>query len=245
MIYKMAGKTDPFARVPNDLLNDVRLSWKAKGIAAYLCGKPTGWKMRVTDLVKRGIDGKHSIRAALDELRAAGYAEYVQSREKGAFGEGEWKISDTPIYSPLPEKRDAGKRDSENQHHSKKELSKMEFSKIQSKETKESKETAPAETASKNSFDAVWKPISGTKAEQLRRIEPPFDFPDEREFDEFIAEDCLDHIGMGKRGDLYRDLCVAKWHQWTGRKWRPIRDWRKYVKALDVKMEEATTGRGF
>lgn len=239
MIYKMAGKLDPFARIPHTLLTDSRLSWKAKGILAYLCGKPDGWKMRVADLVKQGTDGKSAVRAALDELRAHGYAEYVQPRaSKGAFLEGEWKISDSPIFSPLTDFRDAEKPDAGNRDHSKKELSKKYCRK---KESKESKETPSVEGARDvQEFDATWKPISGTKAEQLRVIRPPRDYPSERVFDEYIETAELDHIGMGKRGDLYGDLCDRKWQHWNGRRWHAITDWRAYVAGLDAKMEEAT-----
>jgi len=97
-IYKMAGSKDPFARIPHTMLEDDRLSWKAKGILAYLCGKPNGWKMRVSDIANHGTEGKHAIRAALNELRDAGYAEFHQSREHGIFKEGCGKVSDTPIF---------------------------------------------------------------------------------------------------------------------------------------------------
>lgn len=108
---------------------------------------------------------------------------------------------------------------------------------------KESKETTPAEIAhSFEEFEPVWKPIRGTKKEQLARIQPTEDYPSEPEFDDFISELVLDEIAMGKRGDLYRDLCLCKWHHWNGRRWNPIRDWRKYISALNDKIADATTG---
>ncbi len=100
MNFKTIRSKDPFSRVSNRLLADKRLSWTAKGVAAYLVGKPDGWKMRITDLVNHGIDGKHAIRAAVNELRAFGYARYSQPRVNGRMADGVWEISDQPIFDP-------------------------------------------------------------------------------------------------------------------------------------------------
>src|SRR5580698_6204456 len=54
--------TDAFARVSKKLLNDPALSFKAKGVLAYLIGKPENWKLRVSDLENHCNEGKASIR---------------------------------------------------------------------------------------------------------------------------------------------------------------------------------------
>lgn len=128
---------DPFARVSKTILDDDRISWRAKGIAAYLVGKPDGWKLRVTDLVKHGTDGKHAIRAALNELREFGYAEYTQSHVDGRLQEGHWEVSDKPIYPPRSKNRnavisrsenqDAVPQVSEDQHHSKNDSNEIDY----------------------------------------------------------------------------------------------------------------------
>ena len=87
-----ARREDPFARVDKRLLDDPELSWTAKGILAYLLGKPKDWKLRVSDIVKHGNQGKHAVRAALNELRSFGYAEYVEVRQVGKFNAGIWKF---------------------------------------------------------------------------------------------------------------------------------------------------------
>jgi hypothetical protein len=239
-IYKMAGKRDPFARIPHTMLDDPAISWRSKGILAYLCGKPDGWKTRATDIRKRGKEGERAVWTALRELRKAGYAELSALRVDGKIREWVWKVADSPIFkSPDGRNEDVGNVDVQNAHHSKKDFNKHHFRKNKSKETKE---TTPPEIA--KVFKAIWTPISGTKEEQLARIEPPTDFPSEYEFDEFIEAEGLDHIAMGKRGDLYADLCDKKWHHWKERRWRPVRDWQAYVRALDTKMAEATECRG-
>ncbi len=106
---------------------------------------------------------------------------------------------------------------------------------------KKSEETASIEAAPKV-FKAQWKPIQGTKKEQLSHIEPPLDYPSEKEFDAWVEEEGLENLIDGKRHDLYETLCDRKWHHWDGRRWRLIRDWEKYVRALETKINDATTG---
>ncbi len=124
----------PFTIVPNAVMDDDRLSWKAKGILAYLLGKPDGWIVRVQDLVNRGNDGKSAVRAALDELREAGYVFLETHRDNGKFGGSIWHVSDAADLkngpTPCTENRDAvphtDKRDTENRHLSKKDRSQID-----------------------------------------------------------------------------------------------------------------------
>src|SRR5512133_1808457 len=90
--------SDPFARVPKDVLDDTRMSWKAKGILAYLLGKPHDWVVRTEDIVKRSTDGEASVVNGLKELREAGYAKLVQIREGGRVKNWCWKVADAPIF---------------------------------------------------------------------------------------------------------------------------------------------------
>lgn len=89
---------DPFSRVPKALLDDNRLTWKAKGIMAYLLGKPSGWKVRVNDLKAKGQDGCTSVRSGLNELRKTGYASLEAVREKGKIVDWIYRVSDQPIF---------------------------------------------------------------------------------------------------------------------------------------------------
>ena len=64
-----------YATMDKRFLEDDRLSFKAKGILAYLLSKPNNWKVVVWDLVKHCKDGKSAVYAGLKELREAGYYE--------------------------------------------------------------------------------------------------------------------------------------------------------------------------
>lgn len=97
-IILMSKREDPFARVPKSTLNDPRLSWRAKGVLSYLLGKPTGWKVRPTDLQQKSTDGSTAIRSALLELRRAGYAKLERVVGGGGkVSEWIWRVSDSHI----------------------------------------------------------------------------------------------------------------------------------------------------
>lgn len=224
-----AKRTDPFARVPKDILDRSDLSFKSKGILSYLLGKPSGWKLRVTDISNHGKDGTKAIRSGLKELRALGYVDLVRLTTKGKVVEWMWKVSDSPIFR----KPDAQKAHVENRHLSKKESTKTELTKKQSKET--------ALRAASSFSDSVNQKL-GSKIEQLKAIETRFDIPYEREFYRFVEDEGLEELIDGKGGDIYHRLCIQKWHDWNGRRWFPIRDWEAYVRALNTKIEDATTG---
>ena len=54
-------------------LNDARLSWKAKGIIAYMLSMPDDWTFYITELVKHATDGEASFRSGFKELKDNGY----------------------------------------------------------------------------------------------------------------------------------------------------------------------------
>lgn len=96
MILRISKRSDPFARVDRRILSDPRLSWKAKGILAYLLGHSNDWQVRVTDIIKRSTDGRDAVYSAMKELREIGYAELAQIRKGGKFIGKEWTVSDSP-----------------------------------------------------------------------------------------------------------------------------------------------------
>ena len=121
-IIRSASTLAPWAQIPHALLADERISWKAKGVLAYLCSKPEGWETRVADLRKRGADGEFAIRAALNELRAAGYAQFTRVRENGKIASGRWEISNEPVFVAVSSTKETAT-------YSKKEFSKNENTK--------------------------------------------------------------------------------------------------------------------
>lgn len=106
-------------------------------------------------------------------------------------------------------------------------------------ESKETKETPSRSEEGEPSFPSVWKPRPGDRESKLSRLRPPSSYPSETEFDSFLCSHSLDHIETYKF-DLYSLLCQNKWHQWKPelQKWIRIRDWRAYVMALDLHIQD-------
>ena len=100
-IIIMAKQRDPFARVTKSMLADSKISWRAKGILSYLLGKPSGWKLKISDVRKHGTEGERAVRSALKELRGHGYAELSAVRDGCRIVEWVWKVSDSPIFKKL------------------------------------------------------------------------------------------------------------------------------------------------
>lgn len=97
MIIRIQKRADPFARVPKVMLNDKRLSWKAKGILSYLLSKPNNWTVQSHDIFNHGTDGRDAIQAAFKELRDCGYAVLGRERnDDGTLSGTFWTVSDSP-----------------------------------------------------------------------------------------------------------------------------------------------------
>ena len=70
----------PFTQVPNGLLYDPNISFKAKGIWAYMSAKPEGWKFSADRIANETKEERKAILAGLKELSEAGY---ITAKKKG------------------------------------------------------------------------------------------------------------------------------------------------------------------
>jgi hypothetical protein len=96
-ILKIEKRDSPFVIMDQRPLNDARLSWKAKGLLAYLLSKPDDWQVWMDDLEKRSTDGEHAVRSAIRELRDCGYVRYGRERQPdGTFGPAVYYVSEIP-----------------------------------------------------------------------------------------------------------------------------------------------------
>lgn len=91
-----------YSVVSNEILEDTRMSFKARGLLIYMLSKPDDWKFYSEELVKHSDkDGISSIKTALNELEKCGYLKRIQKRaEKGKFGGQDWILNDSPENSP-------------------------------------------------------------------------------------------------------------------------------------------------
>ncbi len=70
---KISNIEVPYAQIPNGVLFDPTLSWKAKGVWAYIQAKPNDWDFSSERMAGDSIDGVRATRSGIDELIEKGY----------------------------------------------------------------------------------------------------------------------------------------------------------------------------
>lgn len=95
MIVRIS-KRERFLVVANSTVRDPRLSFKATGLLVFLLSMPDGWETSYRHLSTVKTDGEHSVRAALQELEAAGYL----TRERKRDDKGQWSWESTIHEAP-------------------------------------------------------------------------------------------------------------------------------------------------
>jgi hypothetical protein len=107
----------PFVMIDRTPIENPNLSWKAKGVLAYLISRPDNWIVQIGDLVKRSTDGVHAIRGAIKELEAAGHVHRKAVRDPVTkqFLRYELEVYELPFTSkPLTNYPQAGNLQAEN-----------------------------------------------------------------------------------------------------------------------------------
>lgn len=101
MIVRIRKRTNPYAQIDKRPLENETLSWKAKGLLAYLLAKPDDWEIRMEQLASASSDGLKAVRSALAELKAAGHAELKVVHEGGRAVGKRWVVKE--LASDMPE----------------------------------------------------------------------------------------------------------------------------------------------
>ena len=92
-------KRSGFTIINNGVLNDTQLSWKAKGLFAYLWSQSDSWDFYEVEVLKHSTDGRASLRAGLKELEENGYLKRYRKRDdKGILRESKWILSEQPMF---------------------------------------------------------------------------------------------------------------------------------------------------
>lgn len=80
-----SSKRRNYTVLDNAFLQDTRLSWKAKGLFAYILSLPENWKIYQNDLLNKATDGVTSFRTAKKELLKYGYIRQQRYSVNGNF----------------------------------------------------------------------------------------------------------------------------------------------------------------
>jgi hypothetical protein len=94
-----------FVHLPNSAVNDEQLSFRARGLLAYMLGRPPDWSFNAERLARAGQEGRDAVRAALRELSARGYYRSTKQRVPGAGGRMVFvtvtEVAPTPAAMPV------------------------------------------------------------------------------------------------------------------------------------------------
>jgi len=102
-----------FTQIANSFLRDKRLSFKAKGLFAYMFSHDESWNFTLNSISKQQEEGVDSIRSAMNELKAYGYVVY----KKYSNGTGIYYLDDEPHLkdSKVEEENKDNEKDGEKQ----------------------------------------------------------------------------------------------------------------------------------
>ncbi len=105
-IYRRGG----FAQIPNSLLRDSRLSFKARGILCMIMSHSDEWVVSKSWLQAQGTEGRLAIDSAVAELRKFGYLhiEEKDPGEDGRFRKSIWSWYEEPIEPQQVESANQG-----------------------------------------------------------------------------------------------------------------------------------------
>jgi len=97
--------TEKFTTIPNSVLNDPNLTWKAKGILCKLLSNKSDWAVYKSQLQQFSKDGRDSTTAGFDELVEKGYIVAIRRHnDKGQFAGYDYVVYDEPITgTPITE----------------------------------------------------------------------------------------------------------------------------------------------
>ncbi|MHA4848744.1 helix-turn-helix domain-containing protein [Rhodococcus sp. MSC1_016] len=91
-------KADHFTILDNAALGDERLSFRARGVLAFILSKPADWRTSAESLARAAKEGRDAIRTALRELKDAGYIVYEKIQDPQT---GHWSTISTVYELPI------------------------------------------------------------------------------------------------------------------------------------------------
>ena len=116
MILKFKRTDANYTILANQILQDKRLSYKARGLFSYIWSRPKTWNVHMTDLINMSTkEGRDSIYSALKELESFNYLKREQGND-GRFSATIYHLFDSP---------DTDKPDTANPTHIKERVNKL------------------------------------------------------------------------------------------------------------------------
>ena len=95
-------KENPYVMLHKHFLTDKNLSWRDKGILAYLLSKPDNWIVRVEDIRNHAREADKAIRTSINNLLQHRYLNRNVIREEGKFSRFEYDVYEHPNLNKEP-----------------------------------------------------------------------------------------------------------------------------------------------
>lgn len=93
------NKKNNFTMIDNTIVKDDTLTWKARGIFAYLWAMPDDWDFYMNEVAKHSRDGRVALQSGIKELEEHGYLRRTMEHGKdGKMTAMYWELSDTAEY---------------------------------------------------------------------------------------------------------------------------------------------------
>lgn len=87
-----------FTVLPNEMLQDPRLSCRDRGLLVWMLSKPQDWAFSQRGIANElSFDGESSVKAGVKNLQKAGYLHIDRERrDRGRLSAAVWTVSDSP-----------------------------------------------------------------------------------------------------------------------------------------------------
>lgn len=102
-IVRAARPDRKFTILRNEVLQDERLSYRARGVLASILSRPDNWRCSAWDLARDGSEGRRAILTALTELEDAGYLRRSKRQDEAGRWCTESVVYDRPVDKPVGE----------------------------------------------------------------------------------------------------------------------------------------------
>jgi len=98
MIIHAARPRSDFTVIPNRVLRDDALSYRARGLLVYLLSQPPEWTISSNRLAIESGEGRDAVRTALRELMCVGYLNLDRRQDDRGLWASHYTVTDTPWY---------------------------------------------------------------------------------------------------------------------------------------------------
>ncbi len=103
-IIRAPRPNDGFTILRNENVRNQTLTFRARGLLAYLLSMPDNWATNSERLQSRWTEGRDAIRKSIKELEAAGYMTLHKAQNEKGQWVSNWIVTDHPRLGTHVEK---------------------------------------------------------------------------------------------------------------------------------------------